>query len=73
MSEGGGGFDIFNPWHLLGLIVILFIIWLATGGRKNPGVNDKFITTYDGQTFETYDKQLPPDAEEREFYKGYFE
>ncbi len=72
-GEGGGGFDIFNPLHLLGLIVVLFIIWLVTGGRKNPGVSDKFITTQDGQVFQTYDKPLPPDADEKQFYKGYFE
>ena len=71
-GEGGGGFDLFNPLHLLGAIIILFIIWLATG-RHQAQTQDKFIKNQDGQQLNTYDKNYKPDQEETDFYKGYFE
>lgn len=73
-GEGGGGFNPFeNPMHLLGLIIVLFLIWLATGGNKRADDQNKFVQPYDGQSLNTYDKRLPPDQTEKDFYRGYFE
>lgn len=74
MSDSeGGGFDLMNPLHLLAVIVILFIIWLATGNRNSEGTKDKFVKPTDSLQINTYDKRYAPDAQEKQFYKGYFE
>ena len=73
MSEGGGGFDLMNPLHLLGLLVVLFILWLALGNRNSASSQDKFVKPTDSLRLDTYDKAYPPDEAEKEFYRGYFE